>query len=229
MSDSVIRPGNAVIVPHEPESVEVATETQSPVVSELETRLQSVLQETESDVITGNGTDNPTSDVIKPETQPESETPKSKYSEEELTRFQEMFQDVMGIKPDEFKQQYEQNQVRHQQEKLENDLQTLESSWGIPRQEVAQRLNLVSEKLSTMSPEMQASLNNLEGIQLIWSSILNDATRQTPPRFEKRTTAPVPRGQKPVFTRAEIAAMDTQTYERNIKAIEAAYAQGLVQ
>lgn len=226
MSESIIRPGNAVIVPDSPEPVDAALESNVDTTSsELESRLQSILQEPESDV----ASDIEPSAVPEPSQPENNETQKSKYSEEELTRFQEMFRDVMGIEADQFKAQYEQTQIRHQQEKLENDLQSLESSWGVSRPEVAQRLNLISEKLSTMSPELQASLNNLEGIQLIWSSILNDATRQIPPRFEKRTVAPTPRGQKPVFTRAEIAAMDATTYERNIKAIEAAYAQGLVQ
>lgn len=166
-----------------------------------------------------------------PET-PTQETPETtteqspQYDKAELDKFQEMFKNVFGLDPEVVKSQLQEQQVKTAQEKLSNDLNTLQTEWQIDRTELNTRLDLVSQHLASMSPEMQRSLDNPEGIRLIWRSISGDASRKVPPRFERNTTQPT--RSKPQITWAQIEAMDNATYERNIDTIQALISKGLL-
>ena len=198
------------------------TEPEAPVLSELEQRLQAAMSPKE-ETVAAQG-----SEALQ---QPIEASPQTvaepKYSEEEQAKFREMFELQFGVAPEAFKEQVQSFTQERQQAQQLNELNALQTEWGVPREEVAKRLDLISQKMQTLPPETQRGLDNAAGIRLLWSAIATEASTKVPPRFDKSTISGAT--QKPgTFTRAEINAMDNATYARNIKAIEYAYANGLV-
>lgn len=208
------------------EAPQVTTQ-EAPVLSELEQRLQSVLTpeqnagETQQLTVT---TQAPPSEKTITEASQEP----SKYSDEEQLKFREMFELQFGVAPEAFKEQVQSFTQERQQAQQLNELNTLKSEWGVDQGELSRRLELISQKLSTLPVETQKGLDNPEGIRLLWSSLANEVASKQPPRFESNTAPGTTSQRKGTFTRAEINAMDNATYQRNIQAIEYAYKNGLV-
>lgn len=146
--------------------------------------------------------------------------------------FQEMFEKTFGMKPEDFKQQLESDRAEKERVEAERQLSRLQSDWNVDEVTMSERLSLIKERLESLPETVRVGLDNYDGINLIWNAIQGEqgyVDRQPSlPRYEKNSIAPSAQGNKPMFTRAQLAAMSPEEYRRNNDAILYAYQNNLV-
>lgn len=125
-----------------------------------------------------------------------------------------LMREEFGIDPDEFKQQQE-------TQRLSQDISTLENIWGVTRQEVGERLSVLSQSLSTMSPDLQKAFSTPQALSILWQAVQSQQA-QTAPVWQggQNTFSPTPATR---LTQAEIDGMSRDEYARRQPEIIAYY------
>jgi hypothetical protein len=111
-----------------------------------------------------------------------------------------------------------------------NEVTTLQRSWGVDAAEYETRMTAVRAAFQKLPEAMQDALDNPQGAQMIWAMVSQGApTKASVPTVEKSSGAKTQSsGKTHMFTQSEINRMSDADYTKNIKAIEQAYALGLV-
>lgn len=125
-----------------------------------------------------------------------------------------LMREEFGIDPDQFKQQQE-------TQRLSQDISTLESIWGVTRQEVGERLSVLSQSLSTMSPDLQKAFSTPQALSILWQAVQSQQA-QTAPVWQggQNTFSPTPATR---LTQADIDSMSREEYARRQPEIIAYY------
>lgn len=166
--------------------------------------------------------------VVVSEEQPEvAEAPETQKNEA-LEAFGKQLEEFFGIKPDELVQMKEFVETA----KAAQAAESLRNEWGVDKDEFDQRMQLVLQRFETLTPQMQQSLDNNDGIKLLWTSIQAEQGASVPqrpnvPTFDRSGGASVK--QSPYqFTQSELNALPADQYARMNTQILLAYANGQV-
>jgi hypothetical protein len=170
------------------------------------------------------------SDVVEtPAETPQEETAETPEAEVNPQAF-EVFKDVLrtqyGVTPEDLKSGIEFMKGQMEQQAAVSAYKTLQETWGVDSNQLRERMEAVQEVFSQMSPEEQASMDNVQGAVAIWNSIVKNGRAQGM-LGKTGSSARVPQN-KYKFTAAQIAAMSEAERRQRDPEIVAAYAQGLV-
>ncbi len=155
----------------------------------------------------------------------------------EAQKFANQFEEYLGFKIEDLRagiQEMQQMRQHFNQVQSQNRVQQQESAlkqeWGIDGNDFQDRLQVIRERFSKYSPEIQQRLDNVEGAKLIWAKLQQEEQEAGIPVFQKstglgRTNAG---GNRPQFTRSEILRMSPEQYERFASEITYAYQNNLV-
>lgn len=148
--------------------------------------------------------------------------------------FRQRFQEYFGVDPQEAAQRFQELQQFRQQQLIQQQQAELQREWGDAYQE---RLEAVKEYFNNrLTPEQQQALDNADGARLIWARIQQEQMANQPqvPNYQQTTGQPpqqrVQQAATPQykFTKSQIDKMSRAEYENNIKEIEDAIMNGLV-
>ena len=118
-----------------------------------------------------------------------------------------------------------------QETTIQQEARQLQESWGIDGTEYARRMELIGEEYKLLPPEMQQSLDNAKGAQLLWAQVENKLGRQSTPQTNvvPHIATTQRRGtQQYDFRHSEILAMTPKQYQDNVRAITQAWSRGRV-
>ncbi|MBE9017124.1 hypothetical protein IQ272_13460 [Chroococcidiopsidales cyanobacterium LEGE 13417] len=137
------------------------------------------------------------------------------------------------VDPNEYQRLKQEKEYREYVSQVERKLKS--NIWqGISADEYNTRISQMQEAFPYLPPEIQALEHTPEGIDVIWNYLDNKRQQLSKPKAPNVPTFERSRGvssnnPKPMFTQAQIDAMDMATYEKHIDEIYYAYANGLVQ
>jgi hypothetical protein len=131
-------------------------------------------------------------------------------------------------------QQFQQMQQVIAQQQQQQQLSTLRQEWGDGFDSIMPE---IAQRFAALPPQMQASLDNLEGARLIYAQLMQEkgakgpqVPQAQPPRYDRAATPSqnLQRQQEPQFTKDQIRSMSESDYVKNQAAISYAYQNGLV-
>lgn len=140
------------------------------------------------------------------------------------------------MKPEQFGQAVQQFQQMQQvvaQQAAQQQMATLRQEWGDSFDTVMPE---ISKRFAALPPQMQASLDNLDGARLLYAQIMQEKSAQgpqvpyaQPPRYDRPSVPQnLQKSQEPQFTKEQIRSMSESDYIKNQSAISYAYQHGLV-
>lgn len=163
----------------------------------------------------------------------ERDTPAQQEVAPGFEQFKKDFETYLGMPLESTVQMVQQLQQFQVQQTAETRLRQIADEWGVNRTEAEARMQTVDERFRKLDPQTRAILsqNPIKGAQLIWQQLEREAYMREPnvPTLDRSgtgdRTVQRPKGS---FTKADIAAMDNETYRRMQPAILDAYRRGLV-
>jgi hypothetical protein len=168
--------------------------------------------------------------------QPQGQQPPPKPPVPLDPAFVAQFEQVTGIKPEQFGQavqQFQQMQQSFAQQQAQQQMTTLRQEWGAEFDTVMPE---ISKRFAALPPQMQAGLDNIDGARLIYAQVMQERAAQgtqvpyaQPPRYDRPSVPQnLQRQQEPQFTKDQIRNMSESEYSKNQSAIAYAFANGLV-
>jgi hypothetical protein len=171
-----------------------------------------------------------TNDALEaPEVDTEAEAPEATEVENETEEttdegssdFAVQFKENFGIEPAEAIE-------------LVNSLQAfrdevvLMGEWEVTPTEYRQRITKVKEFYNGLPEDGKPQFNTVEGAIAIWNHIQGNAPQKQQTKLKATSKVTKQVTNKHLFTRSQINAMDKDTYNKNIGAINRAFLQGLL-
>lgn len=144
--------------------------------------------------------------VPTPEAKPTEAAPQSDDAakKEDLRNvLRGLIKEEFGIDPETFVQERE-------TQKLSNDLNTLETMWGVPRTEVGERLSLISGALSSMDEVSRKAFSTPHTLNILWQAIQAQKATNAPTWQGGQSLSTQPSRTK--LTQAAIEAMSKEEY-----------------
>jgi hypothetical protein len=229
MNDDVIMPRNAQVL-SDADVAEYMADNGSADEAEQEDDLTKRLQS----LLDGDTTEE-SSETDEPASTPtgydatDSKTLNLKLSDaekSELDSLDALLQKRYGLSRDEF----EGMAAKAREVEAANEVVALQKSWGVDSAEYETRMTAVRAAFQKLPEAMQDALDNTQGAQMIWAMIQQGSpAKAAVPAVEKSSGAKAQSsGKTHMFTQSEINRMSDADYAKNIKAIEQAYALGLV-
>jgi len=166
----------------------------------------------------------------QPEKQPQQDSGLDPKMEQALEQY---FEHKFGVPPDQIQQQFQELQQFKQEQLVKQQEQALRQEWGDAYDE---RIQQVKEYFQNrLSKEQQKSLDNADGARLIWAKIQQEQAQNQPqpPNFQpQQGKSPEQLVTQPsssyMFTKSQLDKMSLKEYNDNIKNIEYAMSNGLV-
>ncbi len=200
---------------------DVATQTQSEVAdAPTEAPTDAPVEDTEDDEL---------SKLLDDEQVDTEDSDEEKPTEEDgdfAKRFDDHFAERFGMSPDEAVELVTELVAERKEREVRAQLTELQTAWGIDEPAMRERLELVADYWTKLSPEKQAKFNSVKGALTIYAKL--EQMGKTPKKLQS-SVSKAPAGQpKHMYTQKQIDEMPIAQYQAEADRIAYAIANGLV-
>lgn len=182
-----------------------------------------------------------TTDDLGQQPQPQQEQPEQQQQQQQDSGLDEgmekaieqYFKQKFGLPPDQIQQQFQDLQQFKQQQLIKQQENALRTEWGDAFDDrIGEVKRYFNERLTD---EQKQALDNADGARLIWAKIQQEQgqNQPNPPQYQSQQgQSPERRVQQPstsyMYKKSQLDQMSLKEYNENIKNIEYAMLNGLV-